>query len=113
MKTSAAKETATTTSTAPIAIPATTVPNVTARCPGTVSSATPMREDPSRSAQTALVAEVGSSPYHREVTQGPAEPGTTRSGWQSLVLLSCLMLFLELALIRLVAAHNVYVRYFT
>ena len=31
----------------------------------------------------------------------------------TLVLLSCLMLFLELALIRLVAAHNVYVRYFT
>lgn len=30
-----------------------------------------------------------------------------------MVLLSCLMLFLELALIRLVAAHNVYVRYFT
>ena len=54
-----------------------------------------------------------SCPYHRAVTQGPADPGTTQSGWQGLVLLSCLMLFLELALIRLVSAHNVYVRYFT
>jgi SAM-dependent methyltransferase len=33
--------------------------------------------------------------------------------WQRLVLLSCLMLFLELALIRFVSAHVVYVRYFT
>ena len=42
-----------------------------------------------------------------------ADPSTTHSGSRELVLLSCLMLFLELALIRLVAAHNVYVRYFT
>ena len=47
------------------------------------------------------------------MTQASADPGTTQSGWQQLVLLSCLMLFLELALIRLVAAHIVYVRYFT
>src|SRR5688572_5752517 len=47
------------------------------------------------------------------MTEGSADPGATRSGWQQLVLLSCLMLFLELALIRLIAAHVVYVRYFT
>lgn len=33
--------------------------------------------------------------------------------WRQLLLLSCLMLFLELALIRLVSAQVVYVRYFT
>src|SRR5687767_876764 len=47
------------------------------------------------------------------MNQASADPQRTQGAWQELVLLSCLMLFLELALIRLVSAHNVYVRYFT
>jgi SAM-dependent methyltransferase len=40
------------------------------------------------------------------------EEDSRQRGWR-LVLLSCLMLFLELALIRLASAHNVYVRFLT